>query len=157
MQTVLPAGHRDSINLLSPHRKLLTTAYSGSFDGVVKEWNLSTRKEQFSITAHQGKISGLTTITNRLLTCGDDSLIKFWDNDPLRESSTTSEPIHQLTSKKNRHTGRNEEQAQHCGEDAVTAPAADEPGCTSFGIVESSTSTWFSYDDDVKRDEKKKK
>lgn len=54
-------------------------------DGVVKEWNLASRTENFSITAHQGKVTGCvsTTVGNRLLTTGMDSLIKFWNNDPI--------------------------------------------------------------------------
>merc|ERR1712071_48781 len=93
-------GHNDSVNVLGAHRKRLTTLYSGSFDGVIKEWNLATRSEVRSISAHQGKISGLVTTSHgdKLLSCGDDSLIKYWNNDPLALDQSDT-PVHQIASK----------------------------------------------------------
>lgn len=45
-------GHSDSISVMAKCQTNLTKLISGSFDGEIKSWDLSTRKPLFSINAH---------------------------------------------------------------------------------------------------------
>lgn len=52
---------------------------SGSGDGVIKYWNLTSRQETASFRAHYGMCTGLViSPKNQMLSCGDDKLIKLW-------------------------------------------------------------------------------
>ncbi|EGW31226.1 uncharacterized protein SPAPADRAFT_61803 [Spathaspora passalidarum NRRL Y-27907] len=55
---------------------------SGSGDGVIKYWNLTSRDEIASFRAHVGMVSGLVVCKEgKMLSCGDDKTIKLWSVD----------------------------------------------------------------------------
>jgi WD repeat and SOF domain-containing protein 1 len=53
---------------------------SGSGDGVIKVWDLTSREEIWNTQAHEGIVKGLCwTKTKKLLSCASDKSIKLWD------------------------------------------------------------------------------
>lgn len=72
-------GHRDGIYCISKNFQTTNQVASGSGDGVVKYWNMSSRDEAVSFRAHFGMVTGLAVTPRRgLLSCGDDKSIKLW-------------------------------------------------------------------------------
>lgn len=59
---------------------------SGSGDGIVKIWNLTSREEIWHVRAHEGIVKGMCwTKNNQLLSCASDKTIKLFD--PYKTSS----------------------------------------------------------------------
>lgn len=86
----LGVGHRDGVYTLAKNYHDLNKLASGSGDGVVKYWDMSSSKELCSYRAHYGLITGLCvnpqqSSKNRqeqyLLSCGDDKTVKMWSTD----------------------------------------------------------------------------
>ncbi|QRG37275.1 hypothetical protein FDK38_001647 [Candidozyma auris] len=72
-------GHRDGVYCLARNYKTTNQVASGSGDGVVKYWNMTSRQEAVSFRAHYGMVTGLSVTPRRgLLSCGDDKFIKLW-------------------------------------------------------------------------------
>ncbi|OBA20751.1 WD40 repeat-like protein [Metschnikowia bicuspidata var. bicuspidata NRRL YB-4993] len=72
-------GHRDGIYCISKNFQTTNQIASGSGDGVVKYWNMSSRDEALSFRAHYGMVTGLAITPRRgMLSCGDDKTIKLW-------------------------------------------------------------------------------
>lgn len=80
-------GHRDGIYAIAKNYHDLNKLATGSADGVVKYWNMSTRDELCSFKAHYGLITGLCVSPqgspinkNRhyMLSSGDDKTVKLW-------------------------------------------------------------------------------
>lgn len=80
-------GHRDGVYVIAKDYQDLNKIASGSADGVIKYWNMSTREEICSFKAHYGLVSGLCVSPQRsplnkdqhyMLSCGDDKTIKLW-------------------------------------------------------------------------------
>lgn len=72
-------GHRDGVYCIARNFKTTNQIASGSGDGVVKYWNMTSRQEALSFKAHYGMVTGLAVTPRRgLLTCGDDKAIKLW-------------------------------------------------------------------------------
>ncbi|KAI3402577.2 sof1 [Candida oxycetoniae] len=75
-------GHRDGVYQIAKNFNYTNQIASGSGDGVIKYWNLTTRLETASFRAHYGMCSGLAiTPENQMLSCGDDKTIKLWSVD----------------------------------------------------------------------------
>lgn len=72
-------GHRDGVYCIARNFKSTNQVASGSGDGVVKYWNMTSRQEALSFRAHYGMVTGLSVTPRRgLLTCGDDKSVKLW-------------------------------------------------------------------------------
>lgn len=72
-------GHRDGVYVLAKNYHSTNQFASGSGDGVIKYWNLTSRQETASFRAHYGMCTGLViSPKNQMLSCGDDKLIKLW-------------------------------------------------------------------------------
>lgn len=80
-------GHRDGVYVIAKNYKNLNKLATGSADGVVKYWNMSTREELCSFKAHYGLITGLCVTPehlskqkneNFMLSCSDDKTVKLW-------------------------------------------------------------------------------
>lgn len=73
-------GHIDGVYSVAKNLHSLSSLATGSGDGVVKLWNLSSRDESFSVKAHDNIVRGLTmTPTGSLLSCATDKAVKLWD------------------------------------------------------------------------------
>lgn len=73
-------GHRDGVYTIARDPGSVGTIASGSGDGVIKYWDVTSRSELYSFKAHSGMVSGLViTPTRKLLSCGTDKTIKLWD------------------------------------------------------------------------------
>ncbi|KAK9432124.1 WD40-repeat-containing domain protein [Lipomyces doorenjongii] len=73
-------GHIDGVYCIARHTRRLNSAASGSGDGVIKYWDLSSKEEVASFTAHRGIVKGLAvTLDGNLLSCGMDNTVKLWD------------------------------------------------------------------------------
>lgn len=53
---------------------------SGSGDGVIKVWNLTSREETWNVQAHEGIVKGMCfTKDQKLLSCASDKTVKLFD------------------------------------------------------------------------------
>ena len=67
----------------------LETFASGSGDGVVKVWDLTSREQIWDTSAHEGIVKGLCfTRDQKLLSCASDKSIKLWDPYNTQSKST---------------------------------------------------------------------
>ncbi|KAK0741055.1 WD40-repeat-containing domain protein [Schizothecium vesticola] len=72
-------GHVQGVYSMCKNPSSLSMMASGSGDGVVKVWSLTSREETWRTSAHNNIVKGLTfTNDNKLLSCGTDG-IKLWD------------------------------------------------------------------------------
>lgn len=74
-------GHRDGIYAIAKNFSTTNQVATGSGDGVIKYWNLTSRTEEASFKAHNGMVGGLVVTPGsdkRMLSCGDDKTIKLW-------------------------------------------------------------------------------
>lgn len=80
-------GHKDSVYCMSTIRSNLVPFISGSCDGELRVWDLSTRKCAWSTIAHTGFVRGVTSDVSgfTFFSCGDDKMIKQWSIEPPAE------------------------------------------------------------------------
>ena len=76
----LGRGHVDGVYSIAKDPDSLQRLASGSGDGVVKVWDLTSREEIWNAQAHEGIIKGMSwTKDHKLLTCASDKMIKLFD------------------------------------------------------------------------------
>ncbi|RPA73862.1 U3 small nucleolar RNA associated protein [Ascobolus immersus RN42] len=91
-------GHIDGVYSLAKDIRNLNRFASGSGDGVVKMWDLSSQEEILSVKAHEGIVWGLCFATigavgggsegeQRILTCAADKSVKLWDAEVMDAAS----------------------------------------------------------------------
>ncbi|KAM7183757.1 WD40-repeat-containing domain protein [Rhypophila sp. PSN 637] len=86
----LGTGHVQGVYSMCKNSSSISTVASGSGDGVIKVWDLTSREESWHTAAHSNIVKGMTfTNDNKLLSCGTDG-IKLWD--PYN-SESDSKPI----------------------------------------------------------------
>jgi len=73
-------GHIDGVYSMAKDPGSLERFASGSGDGVVKVWDLTTREEVWNTQAHENMIKGVCwTPERKLLSCASDKTVKLWD------------------------------------------------------------------------------
>lgn len=73
-------GHVDGVYTMAKDPGSLERFASGSGDGVVKVWDLTTREEVWNTQGHENIVKGLCwTHERKLLSCASDKTIKLWD------------------------------------------------------------------------------
>ena len=73
-------GHVDGVYSMAKDPNSLERFASGSGDGVVKVWDLTTRDEVWNTQAHENIVKGLCwTLDQKLLSCASDKSIKLFD------------------------------------------------------------------------------
>ncbi|MCJ1282687.1 rRNA-processing protein sof1 [Xylographa opegraphella] len=76
----LGKGHVDGVYTMGKDPESLQRFASGSGDGVVKVWDLTSREEIWNARAHDGIVKGLCwTKDKKLLSCASDKSIKLFD------------------------------------------------------------------------------
>ena len=76
----LGKGHVDGVYTMAKDPKALQRFASGSGDGVVKIWDLTSREEAYSTKAHEGVVKGMCWTNDRkLVTCASDKTINIFD------------------------------------------------------------------------------
>lgn len=79
-------GHVDGVYSMAKDPNSLDHFASGSGDGVVKVWDLTTHKEIWNTQAHENMVKGVCwTPEQKLLSCASDKTVKLFD--PYRSSS----------------------------------------------------------------------
>ncbi|GES60759.1 WD40 repeat-like protein [Aspergillus terreus] len=79
-------GHVDGVYSMAKDPGSLERFASGSGDGVVKVWDLTTREEVWNTQAHENIVKGLCwTPERKLLSCASDKTVKLFD--PYNSSS----------------------------------------------------------------------
>ncbi|RDL41259.1 WD40 repeat-like protein [Venustampulla echinocandica] len=82
----LGRGHVDGVYTMAKDPNNLQIFASGSGDGVVKVWDLTSREEIWNANAHENIVKGMSwTRDKKLLTCASDRTIKLFD--PYNTSS----------------------------------------------------------------------
>jgi WD repeat and SOF domain-containing protein 1 len=73
-------GHADGVYCMAKSPKFLTRLASGSADGELRLWDLSSQTSVWSKVGHEKFIKGVCFVPNEeaLLSCGDDKTIKLW-------------------------------------------------------------------------------
>ncbi|KAH7397641.1 U3 small nucleolar RNA associated protein [Cadophora sp. MPI-SDFR-AT-0126] len=75
----LGKGHVDGVYTLAKDPSSLERFASGSGDGIVKVWDLTSRDEIWHTSAHENLVKGMCwTQDKKLLTCAGDRSIKLW-------------------------------------------------------------------------------
>ena len=73
-------GHVDGVYAMAKDAESLDHFASGSGDGVVKVWNLTSREEVWHVQAHEGIVKGMCwTKDRKLLSCASDKTVKLFD------------------------------------------------------------------------------
>ncbi|KAI9714945.1 MAG: hypothetical protein M1812_006258 [Candelaria pacifica] len=73
-------GHVDGVYTMAKDPEALERFASGSGDGVIKVWNLTSREETWNARAHEGIVKGMCwTRDQKLLSCASDRTIKLFD------------------------------------------------------------------------------
>jgi WD repeat and SOF domain-containing protein 1 len=76
----LEPGHVDGVYSFAKDPESLQHFASGSGDGVVKVWDLTTRAELWQSQAHENIVKGMCwTRDKKLITCGADRTVKMFD------------------------------------------------------------------------------
>lgn len=76
-------GHRDGVYTISKNFNVLNRLATGSGDGIIKYWDLTTQSEIASFKAHYGRVTGTSVNQrNQVLSCGDDKTVKLWSVNP---------------------------------------------------------------------------
>ncbi|KAK4190163.1 WD40-repeat-containing domain protein [Podospora australis] len=75
----LGEGHVQGIYSMCKDKNDISSVASGSGDGVVKVWDLTSREQAWRVSAHSNIVKGLSfTNDKKLLSCATDG-IKLWD------------------------------------------------------------------------------
>lgn len=92
-------GHKDGVSCMCKNKQRLNSIFSGSCDGEIRFWNLTTRRCLQHIQAHTGFVRGLTCSPegNIIISVGDDKTIKHWSTDALSDAAST--PLNTIISK----------------------------------------------------------
>ncbi|KAI4137924.1 MAG: hypothetical protein L6R39_007044, partial [Caloplaca ligustica] len=76
----LGKGHVDGVYTMAKDPESLERFASGSGDGVVKVWDLTSREEIWNTQAHENIVKGMCwTKDRKLITCASDKSIKVFD------------------------------------------------------------------------------
>lgn len=76
----LGRGHVDAVYCIAMNPRMLNASATGSGDGVIKYWDLSSQEETYSVQAHDSIVRGLgITPEGHLLSCASDKTVKLWD------------------------------------------------------------------------------
>lgn len=88
----LGKGHVDGVYTMAKDPESLSRFASGSGDGVIKVWDLTSREEIWTAQAHENIVKGMCwTKDRKLLTCAADKTIKLFD--PYNTSSSSAAPL----------------------------------------------------------------
>lgn len=84
----LGQGHVDGVYQLAKDPNSLNMLASASGDGVVKVWDMESREQKWSASAHTNLVKGLAwTKDQKLLSCGTDKKIHLFDPSTVAESA----------------------------------------------------------------------
>lgn len=76
----LGKGHVDGVYTMAKDPNSLQRFASGSGDGIIKVWDLTSREEIWDANAHENIVKGMCwTKDKKLLTCASDRSIKLFD------------------------------------------------------------------------------
>ncbi|EGF83875.1 hypothetical protein BATDEDRAFT_84605 [Batrachochytrium dendrobatidis JAM81] len=84
------SGHIDGVYCMTKHPKKLTTILSGSGDGEIRIWSLSSQTCTWKSIGHKGFVKGLTYVpfNDHFLSVGEDKVIKMWDQNESQPTNT---------------------------------------------------------------------
>ncbi|KAF7805968.1 DDB1- and CUL4-associated factor 13 [Senna tora] len=74
-------GHVDAVSSMAKNPNHLKGIFSGSMDGDIRLWDISTRRTVCQFPGHQGAVRGLTVSTDGrlLVSCGTDCSVRLWN------------------------------------------------------------------------------
>ncbi|KAI9095156.1 WD40-repeat-containing domain protein [Phlyctochytrium arcticum] len=101
------SGHVDGVYCIAKHPTKLTTLYSGSADGELKLWSLSTNKCTWSAKGHQGFVRGICSVPNsdKFFSVGEDKTVNLWD--PSQTQSVKTYLSNQSFNSADHHRSKN--------------------------------------------------
>ena len=76
----LGKGHVDGVYTMAKDPENIQRFASGSGDGIIKVWDLTTREETWNVQGHEGIVKGMCwTKDQKLISCASDKSIKVFD------------------------------------------------------------------------------
>eukprot|EP00252_Welwitschia_mirabilis_P014666 TRINITY_DN3232_c0_g1_i1.p1 TRINITY_DN3232_c0_g1~~TRINITY_DN3232_c0_g1_i1.p1 ORF type:complete len:256 (+),score=20.14 TRINITY_DN3232_c0_g1_i1:328-1095(+) len=74
-------SHIDAVSAMAKDPKHLKSIFSGSMDGDIRLWDIAARRTVARFPGHRGAVRGLSVSDEeeRLVSCGDDCIIRVWD------------------------------------------------------------------------------
>ncbi|KAH6573670.1 hypothetical protein BASA50_002803 [Batrachochytrium salamandrivorans] len=75
------SGHTDGVYCMAKHPTKLTTIVSGSGDGEIRTWSLSSQTCTWKTVAHKGFVKGISCVpfNDHFISVGEDKAVKMWD------------------------------------------------------------------------------
>ncbi|KAE8836281.1 hypothetical protein CFE70_000453 [Pyrenophora teres f. teres 0-1] len=93
-------GHVDGVYSFAKDPNSLERFASGSGDGIVKVWDLTSREEKWQAQAHENLVKGMCwTQDQKLITCGSDRQIQMFEpyaqpsKSPQRRPGMATQPL----------------------------------------------------------------
>ncbi|KAM0682275.1 Protein sof1 [Mitosporidium daphniae] len=89
------SGHNDGVYAMAKHTRILNTLLSGSADGELRLWDISSKKTRWNMRhAHSRFVRALSFVHNdhsgsRFVSGSDDGFVHLWDT----SASTSNSPI----------------------------------------------------------------
>ncbi|KAL4199710.1 hypothetical protein AMTRI_Chr03g52570 [Amborella trichopoda] len=73
-------GHVDAISCMAKNPNYLKGIFSGSMDGDIRLWDISSRSTVQQFVGHKGAVRGLAASTDGsiLVSCGNDCTVRLW-------------------------------------------------------------------------------
>ncbi|KAI9114700.1 hypothetical protein K1719_014398 [Acacia pycnantha] len=74
-------GHIDAVSCMAKNPNHLKGLFSGSMDGDIRLWDISSRRTVCQFPGHQGAVRGLAVSTDGLIlvSCGTDCSVRLWN------------------------------------------------------------------------------
>ncbi|KAJ3158538.1 DDB1- and CUL4-associated factor 13 [Geranomyces michiganensis] len=84
------SGHIDGVYCVAKHPTKLATLFSGSADGEVRIWSLTSQKTVWTTRAHQGFVRGIAPVpfSDDFVTVGEDKIVKMWNQESTEPLNT---------------------------------------------------------------------
>jgi WD repeat and SOF domain-containing protein 1 len=97
------SGHCDSVYAMARSREVTTAFASGSADGELRVWDLSTGVTRIAAKAHSGFVKGIgfSSGGESIVSCGSDCVVKMWNcvTDDLSGRIDNPSPVSEYVSK----------------------------------------------------------
>ncbi|KAI8050475.1 WD40-repeat-containing domain protein [Syncephalis plumigaleata] len=95
------SGHADGVYCMAKHPTRLDTIISGSGDGEVRLWSLSSQSSPWKTSAHRGVVYGVCAFPqlDRFISVGMDKTVKLWSPHSTPDETGVIQPVNTFVGK----------------------------------------------------------